>query len=144
MLGCPCPTAHHTALLLMLHWSWPLGTAPMSCEVRVRSGTEQDEGLMAPFPHSQHAFDLCEWLSVNGPRHLAWTTLPGPICGFVERLAGWMFRADSHSPGLVLEYRDQHVPSKTPPVRPGTASGTNMSMNCNSHSRVQRAGLSFL
>lgn len=39
--------------------------------------------------------------------------LPGSICGFVERLAGWMFRADSHSPGLVLEYRDQHVTCET-------------------------------
>ena len=79
VLGCPCPTAHHTALLLMLHLSWPLGTAPMSCEVRVRSGTEQDGGLMAPSPHSQHAFDLCEWLFVDGPWHLE-AALPGPCC----------------------------------------------------------------
>lgn len=75
----PCTTAHHTALLLTLPLSWPLGPALMSCEVRVRSGTEWGGGLMAPSHHSQHAFDWCEWLSVDGPWHLE-ATMPGPPC----------------------------------------------------------------
>lgn len=62
----------------------------------------------------------------------------------MEKLAGWMIRSSSHSPELVLEHGDQHVPSKTSPVRPGTANGTNTSMHHNRHSRVQRAAVSFL
>lgn len=62
--GCPCPTSHHTALLLVLCLSWPLGATLMSSEVRVRSGTGRDGGLMAPSPRSQHA-------CVNGPLSMA-------------------------------------------------------------------------